>query len=171
MREVMAEYTEHFLLLRWTGLRGSDAADLRWSSVDFKNNEVVRITQKNKKKVYIPMHSELKECLTSLHEARKPRLSEHVLLRPIHNSSITRKTLYGMIVALGKRAEVEHAHPHRFRDTLAVDMLVKGATPYDVAKVLGDTVDMIEKHYTPFVPALRSRVHGILENGLGLEAR
>jgi hypothetical protein len=31
-------------------------------------------------------------------------------------------------------------HPHRFRDTFAVDMLARGATPYDVAKLLGDEI-------------------------------
>jgi hypothetical protein len=62
------------------------------------------------------------------------------------------------------------AHPHRFRDTLAVDMLMRGASPYDVAKVLGDTIETVEKHYTPFVKELRERVRSILENGAGLES-
>jgi hypothetical protein len=44
------------------------------------------------------------------------------------------------------------------RDTLAVDMLSRGASPYDVAKMLGDTIDTVEKHYTPFVKELRDRV-------------
>ena len=73
------------------------------------------------------------------------------------------------MLALGKRAGVSNAHPHRFRDTLAVDMLSRGASPYDVAKMLGDTIDTIEKHYTPFVKELRERVRNILENGVGLE--
>ena len=62
------------------------------------------------------------------------------------------------------------AHPHRFRDTLAVDMLTRGASPYDVAKMLGDTIETVEKHYTPFVKELRERVRSILENGSGLES-
>jgi hypothetical protein len=36
-------------------------------------------------------------------------------------------------------------------DTLAVDMLSREASPYDVAKMLGDTIDTVEKHYMPFV--------------------
>ena len=47
-------------------------------------------------------------------------------------------------LALGRRAGVVKVHPHRFRDTLAVDMLLKGATPYDLAKTLGDTVAVVE---------------------------
>lgn len=70
---------------------------------------------------------------------------------------------------LNARAGVSNAHPHRFRDTLAVDMLVGGASPHDVAKMLGDTIETIEKHYTPFVKELRERVRMLLETGTGLE--
>jgi integrase len=73
--------------------------------------------------------------------------------------------------ALGRRADVADAHPHRFRDTLAVDMLSRGASPYDAAKLLGDTIETIEKHYTPFVRELRERVRGILESEGGLEGQ
>jgi site-specific recombinase XerD len=65
---------------------------------------------------------------------------------------------------------VPHAHPHRFRDSFAVDLLRAGAGVYDVARMLGDTVETVEKHYAPFVPALRERVRRILESGAGLEA-
>jgi integrase len=64
---------------------------------------------------------------------------------------MTRPRLYTRMLALGKRADVAGAHPHRFRDTLAVDMLSRGASPYDVAKMLGDTIDTVERHYRPFV--------------------
>jgi integrase len=73
------------------------------------------------------------------------------------------------MVALGRRAGVPNVHPHRFRDTFAVDLLLRGASPYDVAKMLGDTIDTIERHYTPFVRELRERVRKILETGAGLE--
>jgi len=82
---------------------------------------------------------------------------------------MTRPRLYQRIKALGQRAGVADARPHRFRDTFAVDMLTRGASPYDVAKILGDTIETIEKHYTPFVKELRERVRGLLETGVGLE--
>ena len=50
-------------------------------------------------------------------------------------------------------------------------MLVRGATPDDVAKLLGNTTETVERHYTPFVPELRERVRYILESGVGLERR
>lgn len=68
---------------------------------------------------------------------------------------MSRSRLYERMLALAVRAEVTRAHPHRFRDTLAVDMLLKGASPYDVAKTLGDTVGVVEEHYAPYVKELR----------------
>ena len=52
---------------------------------------------------------------------------------------------------------------------LAVDLLARGASPYDVAKMLGDTIETVEKHYMPFVRELRERVRVILETGVGIE--
>jgi integrase len=46
---------------------------------------------------------------------------------------MTRPRLYQRCKAIGRRAGIEDVHPHRFRDTFAVDMLARGATPYDVA--------------------------------------
>src|SRR6266404_1955050 len=40
------------------------------------------------------------------------------------------------------------------RPRLYQRMLAPGATPYDIAKLLGDTVDTIERHYAPFVKEL-----------------
>jgi hypothetical protein len=48
-------------------------------------------------------------------------------------------------------------------------MLSRGGSPYDAAKMLGDTIDTVEKHYTPFVKELRDRVRNILETGTGIE--
>ena len=53
--------------------------------------------------------------------------------------------------AVRRQAEVPDARPHGYRDSFAVDMLARGASPYDVAKLLGDTVATVEKHYAPFV--------------------
>jgi integrase len=64
---------------------------------------------------------------------------------------------------------VSSARPHRFRDTFAVDMLLKGASPYDVAKLLGDTIATVETHYAPFVRELRERARKFMESDGDLE--
>jgi integrase len=70
---------------------------------------------------------------------------------------------------LRRAVEGQKPLPHRYRDTFAVNMRARGGSPYDVAKLLGDTIATIEKHYTPFVRELRERVRRLMENGEGLE--
>jgi integrase len=170
LREHSGDDLLTFLLLRWTGLRGSDTVSLTWGEVHFDRKEIKRITQKRKKRVILPIHTELLFGLEAEWESRKPNPSDRVLLNPLTGKPLTRPRLYHRMLALGKRASVPDAHPHRFRDTLAVDMLTRGASPYDVAKMLGDTIETVEKHYTPFVRELRERVRTILETGTGLES-
>jgi integrase len=169
LRENVADEQLMFALLRWTGLRGSDVVNLTWQEINFDQKEIERVTQKRKKKVILPLHTELLFALEAERDRRKPGPTDRILLNPTTNTVMTRPRLYQRMLALGKRAGVANAHPHRFRDTLAVDMLNRGASPYDVAKMLGDTIDTVEKHYTPFVRELRERVRSILENGVGLE--
>ena len=169
MREQAGPDLLMFLLLRWTGLRGVDALQLTWAEVHLDHKEIERVTQKRKKRVILPMHTELLFALEAEHEKIRPEPTAQVLLNPATGTTMTRPRLYSRMLALGKRAGVAGAHPHRFRDTLAVDMLSRGASPYDVAKMLGDTIDTIERHYTPFVKELRDRVRNILETGTGIE--
>ena len=160
-----------FLLLRWTGLRGSDAVNLRWSEIHFDRREIERVTQKRKKKVILPIHSDLFAAIEMEYTRRQPQWTERVLLHPVTQTPLTRKRLYYRMLSLGNRAGVAEAHPHRFRDTFAVDMLARGASPYDVAKLLGDTIETVEKHYAEFVRELRERVRRMMEsNEGGLEA-
>ena len=158
-----------FLVLRWTGFRGSDAVTLSFRELHFDTKEVERLTRKRKKKVVLPLHPELLFAIEAERESRNAQLTDRVLVNPVTGQPLTRPRLYQRIVALGRRAGIPNVHPHRFRDTFAVDLLLRGASPYDVAKMLGDTIETVEKHYMPFVRELRERVRRIMENGAGLE--
>jgi integrase len=172
LRDAAKEDLLAYLLLRWTGLRGSDAVRLTWDEIDFGAQEINRLTQKRRKRVVLPIPQELLFALEAERDRRQPQPDERILINPGNRGKgqpMTRPRLYQRMLALGKRAGVPEAHPHRFRDTFAVDMLLRGATPYDVAKLLGDTVDTVEKHYAPFVKELRDRSRQLMENGRGLE--
>jgi integrase len=158
-----------FLLLRHTGFRGSDVVQLTWAEIHFDRREIERCTQKRRKLVVMPIHTELLFALESEYARRNPQPHERVLLNPNTGQPLRRPRLYAKVQSLGARAGVTHAHPHRFRDTFAVDLLCAGAGVYDVARMLGDTVETVERHYAPFVPALRERVRRIMETGTGLE--
>lgn len=169
LREHADEDRLIFLLLRHTGLRGGDAVALTWAEVDLKGKRIDRVTEKRLKRVIVPLHPELQFALEAELEERKPQPNEVVLLNPATGQPLTRPRLYTRMRALGKRAKVLNAHPHRFRDTMAVDMLLRGCSAYDVAKVLGDTVATVEAHYAPYVPELQERVRRFIEGPGGLE--
>lgn len=169
LREASGADLLTFLLLRWTGLRGSDAVGLRWEEIDWDSREINRLTLKRRKRVILPVHQELLFALETERDRRKPLPEHRVLLNPSNGKPLTRPRLYERMMALGRRAGVLEAHPHRFRDSFAVDLLTRGASPYDVAKLLGDTVETLEKHYAPFVRELRERARRIMESGEGLE--
>jgi len=42
-------------------------------------------------------------------------------------------------------------HAHMFRDTVAFDLLSRGVSLENVAALLGNTVRIAEKHYSPWV--------------------
>jgi integrase len=163
LRENAGSYSLVIALLRWTGFRGSDAVALTWGEVDFEGREIMRVTQKRRKRVVVPIHTELLFALETERDKRKPEPWERVLLNPETGAAFTRPRLYERMMILGRRAGVPNSNPHRFRDTLAVEMLCRGATPYDVAKILGDTIATVEQHYAPFVLELRERVRRIME--------
>lgn len=75
----------------------------------------------------MPIHPELLFALEAEHARRNPKPTERVLLNPSTGGPLRRPRLYARTLALGKRAGGAHAHPHRFRDTLAVDLLCAGA--------------------------------------------
>ncbi|HEX8764908.1 MAG TPA: tyrosine-type recombinase/integrase [Candidatus Acidoferrum sp.] len=150
MRQAAGEDLLSFLLLRWTGLRASDAVRITWDEIDWQAREINRLTQKRKKRVVLPIPQELFFALEAERDRRQPKPDERILIN-LSSKPMTRHWLYHRMVAVGKRAGVSDARPHRYRDTFAVDMPARGASPYDVAKLLGDTVQTIERHYAPFV--------------------
>jgi hypothetical protein len=64
---------------------------------------------------------------------------------------------------------VSHLISETIRGALAVDVLLKGARPYDVAKTFGDTVIVLEQHDAPSVKELRERIRKIMASTDGIE--
>ena len=57
-------------------------------------------------------------------------------------------------VAENAEPPVANCHPHRFRDTFAVSLLLKGVTLDSVSKFLGhSSIKITERHYAPWVKA------------------
>ena len=72
-----------FLLLRWTGLRGSDAVGLMWGEIDWDCREINRLTLKRSKRVILPIHQELFFALEVERDQRKPLAEDRVLVNAV----------------------------------------------------------------------------------------
>ena len=179
LRQAAGEDLFTFIILRWTGLRGSDAVRLRWQNIYFDqgiNGEVEIVTQKRSKTAIVPLSSELRNALEDVQAERskeqKIQPDDFVLRNPEFDQPFSgRKRLYERMKALGLRAGVRRVTPHCFRDTFACDMLARGASIFDVAKMLADTVDTVEKHYASFVQAARDAAQQKMDHGIGIEER
>lgn len=57
------------------------------------------------------------------------------------------------------RPVVTGGHPHRFRDTFAVSLLLKGVSIEIVSKLLGhSSIKVTERHYSPWVKARQEQL-------------
>jgi integrase len=62
---------------------------------------------------------------------------------------------------VGEKAEpaVANCHPHRFRDTFAVSLLLKGVSFDSVSELLGHrSIKITERHYAPWVKAQQEQL-------------
>jgi integrase len=171
-RKETVDDTSTFLLLRWTGLRVSDAVRLQWKDIYFgrgSNGEIEILTQKRSKVAIIPLSTELRENLESLRSARKASSEDRLLWNPETDAPYTdRAILSRRAITLCERAGVKGS-AHCFRDTFACDMLTRGIGVFEVAKMLADTVETIEEYYAQFVPAARDAVQSKMDSGVGIE--
>ena len=155
-----------FWMLYQTGLRRSDVIDLKWR--DIANGVITRVAQKNKRRVEIPLLPQLEEALNTERAKRDPSPSDFVLLDPESGRPFAGRTLYNRVGALGKRGGVDGAHPHRFRDTFAVECLMRGLDEAEAAEYLGDDIKTFRKHYKTWVKGLADRAAAKFRGGKGL---
>lgn len=68
-----------------------------------------------------------------------------------------------MLKSVFAKAGVKNGKPHRFRHTLATDILARGGTMADVADVLAITEAIARKHYAKWSPARQERITAIMK--------
>ena len=145
------------LLFRYTGLRISDVATLERRRV--RDGHVILHTQKTGGLVLLPVPTEVEEVLLTL---PPPRGSQVGCPYFFWNGLTSRRSVVGIaertLGTVFKLSGVQGARAHRFRHTLATDILVKGGTEQDVADVLGVSPAVVRKHYAKWTPARQERI-------------
>jgi integrase/recombinase XerD len=147
------------LLLRYSGMRIGDAVN--FSTDRLEGSRLFLYTQKTG----VPVNTILPEFVLSALETT-PKVTEKFFfwsgrgkLESIVRSWQTR------LRRLFKLAGVPNGHPHRFRDTFAVELLLAGVPIERVSILLGhQSVRITEKHYAPWVRSRQEQLEADLAN-------
>jgi integrase/recombinase XerD len=144
-KQIRLRWTAMTLLLRYSGMRISDASTLERSRL--VNSRLLLRTQKTKKHVWIPLPAPVVKAL----EKCPNRCAEYFFWSG-HGKRTSAVNLWERAYqAVFRNANVEGAHIHRFRTTFAVDLLSHGTSVETVATLLGNSPAIVLKHYAPWV--------------------
>jgi site-specific recombinase XerD len=150
------------LLLRYTALRIADVALLRKDRI--RRGEIYLRTLKNGKVVKLPVRPELKAALDALPEPIGAQGESKYFFWSGNGTerSMIRDATRTM-AAVFKASGVARAHAHRFRHTLATEILEKGGSIEDAAEVLGNSPNIIRKHYAKWSPRRQERISTLFD--------
>lgn len=140
------------LLLRYSGLRIGDAASLSRNRIT--DDKLELYTAKTGTKVCLPLPPKVIEALNAL-----PANGEHFFWSGKSKVRTVTGRWQRILRALFVKAGLPDAHPHRFRDTFAVSLLLKNVPMERVSILLGhQSTDVTERHYAAWVPARQEQL-------------
>jgi integrase/recombinase XerC len=156
------------LLMRYYGLRVSDAALLARSRV--RRGQIAVRALKNGAWLWMPLYPEVASALEAL-PLPAGRESPYYFWTGLGEVEGHCKTVIDSLACVYRLSKVEQAHSHRFRHTLATELLSEGAEIEAVADLLGDAPKTIRRHYKHFIPAYQERTADLLDRVHGKRKR
>jgi site-specific recombinase XerD len=154
-------------VLRTTALRVSDVCTLRRDAISWDGaSETWRIflrTQKTGDAVLLPIPEQLKLALDAL---PLPRNAAQDCPYYFWNGVTSRRAVVGIaertLSTVFKKSGVANAHAHRFRHTLATRLLGNGATYENVADILGNSPEVVRKHYAKWSKGRQDKIDELM---------
>ncbi len=158
------------LLLRYTALRIGDALQLSRDKI--RDGYLEIRTEKNGEPVRLPVPPRLVAALDALPLPKGAAPGcPYYFWNAVGSVRALKNTGHRMLDVVFKKSEVRDAHSHRFRHTLATEMLSHGATYEDVAAVLGNSPAIVRKHYARWSRGRELRLAYFLEQVHGDPSR
>ncbi|HET9281187.1 MAG TPA: tyrosine-type recombinase/integrase [Candidatus Angelobacter sp.] len=148
------------LLMRWSGLSILDAVTLERRRLE--RNRLFLYRHKTGVPVYVPIPPDVVSLLHGLPNSN-PRYffwsgngDPHTAKKGWQR---TLRRLFKTLALKTEDGEPKRCHPHMFRDTFAVELLLAGALMDQVSLLLGhSSIKITEKHYAPFVKARQQQL-------------
>jgi site-specific recombinase XerD len=149
------------LLLRYYGLRISDVATLRKDSV--RGDEIMLRAVKNGKAIWHELYPVVRDALDALPLPKGASADcPYFFWTGLGDRDGHIKRVDRTLQAVFRKSGVKNAIAHRFRHTLATEILVNGGTIEDAANVLGDSPAVIRKHYARYSAEYQHRTKTLL---------
>ena len=162
------------LLLRFYAPRISDVALLDKARVrlgDATGDAIYFHAQKNGVPVWLPLYPEVKQALDVLPVPRGAGADcPYFFWHGSGSSEYYIKTVARTLEAVFRKSGVANPLIHRFRHTLATEILVKGGSIEDAANVLGDSPETIRRHYAKWSADYQARTIEIMRRVHGTPA-
>ena len=142
------------LLMRWSGLRIGDAVRLERARLN--KGEILLYTAKTGTPVYCPLPPNVVKTLEGIGDSK----SKYFIWSGKSTEENAADPWQRHLEKVFTEAKLEKdAHPHMFRDTFAVEMLLAGVPLDQVSLLLGhSSTKVTEKHYSPFVKARQQQL-------------
>jgi integrase/recombinase XerD len=147
-RRAGPEVCTFILTMRFSGLRISDVCKLRVDSL--QGDHLILRTEKTGTPVKVLLPRVVANALRSIRKENPEYFfwNGHSKLTSVTDLWRTRR----MRLVFNK-AKIKSAHPHRFRHTFAVELLKQGTPAGTVAILLGNTEQIVIKHYSAWIEA------------------
>lgn len=132
-------------MLYSTGCRISELISIDIKDIDWDRKSII-VTGKGNKQRYVYLTDSAIEKIKLYLDTRKDE--DPALFLSRLKKRITKSTVENMLKGLEKTSKVDNIHPHRFRRTLATDLLNNGMPIQDVSKILGHaSIAITQKYY------------------------
>jgi integrase len=148
------------LLLRYTGLRVGDVATLARDRV--RGDEIHLYTAKNGTPVRLPIQRELQAALDALPAPRGEADSRYFFWSGHGSARSMVRDATRTLAAVFAASSVPAACAHRFRHTLATEILERGGSIEDAADVLGNSPAIVRKHYAKWSVRRQERISNLM---------
>jgi integrase/recombinase XerC len=153
------------LTLRYTALRIGDVGLLSRDRItrDGDRWRIFLRTEKSGQPVFLPVPPDMKAALDAVPIPRGcAGESRYFFWSGTSTEKALKANIARCLGAVFKKSGVPHAHAHRFRHTLATELLGRGASFEDVADVLGNSPEIVRKHYAKWSPARQARIDDLM---------
>jgi site-specific recombinase XerD len=149
------------LLMRFAGLRISDVVTL--SREHIKDRRLQKRAVKNKKWIWVELPSTVLDALDLLPPPKRAGANNK---RFFYSDTTGERTLvkaaWRTMHAVFERSGVVGAHPHRFRHTLASELLGKGGSIEELAGILGDSPAIVSRYYAKWTEPYQMRQDALM---------